>query len=80
MESVGIYDAQARLSELIERAEAGHEVIITRHGRAVARLGPARPRRRLDRSAVMAEIAAFSRGVRLGKPFDLRKAIASGRK
>lgn len=38
MIEVGTYDAKTRLSELIERAEAGETVVITRHGRPVARL------------------------------------------
>lgn len=40
MIEVGTYEAKARLSELIDRAEAGETVVITRHGRPVARLVP----------------------------------------
>ena len=80
MESIGIYEAKSRLSELIERAEAGHEVTITRHGKAVAKLVPARRARRPDRSALMDEISAFSKTVRLKRPFNLRNAIESGRR
>ena len=38
MESVGLFEAKTRLSELVARAEAGGEVVITRHNRPVARL------------------------------------------
>ncbi len=38
MVEVGTYEAKARLSELIDKAEAGEIVIITRHGRPVARI------------------------------------------
>lgn len=38
MERVGTYDARNRLSELIDMAERGEEVIITRHGKPVAKL------------------------------------------
>jgi prevent-host-death family protein len=38
MVDVGTYEAKARLSELIDKAEAGEIVVITRHGRPVARL------------------------------------------
>ena len=34
-------DAKARFSELLARAEAGEEIVIRRHGRAVAKLVPA---------------------------------------
>ncbi len=33
-------DAKARLSELVQRAEAGEEITIKRHGKPVARLSP----------------------------------------
>lgn len=40
MEEVNVYDAKTHLSRLINRAEAGEEIVITRHGRPVARLIP----------------------------------------
>jgi prevent-host-death family protein len=45
---VSIYDAKTQLSQLINRVEQGEEIIISRHGRPVARLVPlatARPNR-----------------------------------
>ncbi|MDP1777666.1 MAG: type II toxin-antitoxin system prevent-host-death family antitoxin [Brevundimonas sp.] len=36
----GIFDAKTRFSELIDRAERGEEIIVTRHGRVVARIAP----------------------------------------
>jgi prevent-host-death family protein len=48
MVTISLAQAKARLSELLDKAEAGEEVIITRHGRAVARVVPAsRPKRPL---------------------------------
>lgn len=38
MTVVNIYDAKTRLSKLIEEAEAGHDVVIARGGKPVARL------------------------------------------
>ena len=35
--------ARARLSELVRRAEAGEEIVLTRHGKPTARLLPAAP-------------------------------------
>jgi prevent-host-death family protein len=40
MESVGSSKAKTRLSALIKRVEAGESIIITKHGRAIARLVP----------------------------------------
>jgi prevent-host-death family protein len=56
MVTVNLVQAKARLSELLDKVEAGEEVIITRHGRAVAHIHPVlRPKRppRLD------DLAAF---------------------
>ncbi|MBX3479784.1 MAG: type II toxin-antitoxin system prevent-host-death family antitoxin [Caulobacter sp.] len=41
---MNIVTAKARLSELVARAEAGEEVILSRNGKAVARIVPI-PRR-----------------------------------
>jgi prevent-host-death family protein len=37
-------DAKAQFSNLLRLAEAGQEIIVTRNGEPVARLGPIRPR------------------------------------
>jgi len=62
--TVSLYEAKTRLSHLVDRAIRGEEVIITRHGRPVARLvsaAPARPRRRLG---------ALRGKIRVAKDFD----------
>ena len=38
--TVNIHEAKTRLSQLIERVEAGEEIVIARAGRPVARLCP----------------------------------------
>lgn len=43
MSVVNLAVAKAQLSELINKVEAGDEVVITRHGRPVARVVPATP-------------------------------------
>jgi prevent-host-death family protein len=43
---VGIKQARQELPDLIDRAESGEEIVITRNGRAVAKLVPARKTRR----------------------------------
>lgn len=46
MDRIGIYDAKARLSELIDAVAAGGEVVITKRGKPVARLvAPEAPRK-----------------------------------
>ena len=42
MDTVSVYDAKSRLSELVDRAESGRSTTITKRGRVVARIVPAR--------------------------------------
>jgi prevent-host-death family protein len=46
MNQVNIRDARRRLSRLLDGAEHGKSVVITRHGRQVARLTPVEPAQR----------------------------------
>ncbi|HME86465.1 MAG TPA: type II toxin-antitoxin system prevent-host-death family antitoxin [Roseiarcus sp.] len=39
---ISVTQAKGQLTDLVRRAEAGDEVVLTRHGRAVARLTPIR--------------------------------------
>jgi len=41
-EQVNMHDAKTHLSRLVERVEAGEEIVISRAGRAVAKLVPIR--------------------------------------
>ncbi len=49
---VSVSDAKAQLTELIRRAEAGDEVVLTRRGQAAVRLVPVKavPNRRARRA------------------------------
>ncbi len=40
MLQIGAFEAKNTLGALLDRVERGEELIITRHGKAVARLGP----------------------------------------
>jgi prevent-host-death family protein len=43
MSQVGMHEAKTKLSQLVERAQAGEDVVITRNGKPVARLVPVAP-------------------------------------
>ena len=45
MPTISVADAKAHLSELLDRVEAGEEVVITRRGKAIARLSSVEPTR-----------------------------------
>lgn len=56
---VSVTKAKGRLAELVRRAEAGDEVVLTRHGRAAVKPAPVRRRPDADaRRAVIARMRA----------------------
>lgn len=60
-----MHEAKTQLSRLVERAEAGEEVVITRHGTPAARLVPIATR------ADLASVRGIWRGrVRIAEDFD----------
>ncbi|HEY5427423.1 MAG TPA: type II toxin-antitoxin system prevent-host-death family antitoxin [Candidatus Tumulicola sp.] len=40
MRKLGVFEAKNKLSELIEQAEQGQTIVLTRNGKPVAELGP----------------------------------------
>ena len=64
MTEVNVYEAKTHLSRLLDRAAGGEEILITRHGRPVARLGPIpdRPRAR--------QLGRLKGRIRVSRDFD----------
>lgn len=68
MHDVALFEAKNRLSELINRVEAGEEIAITRRGKVVARLVPAAPVDADQRARdAVAGLRASRQGVSLGR-------------
>ena len=68
MREIGAFEAKNKLSELLDLAESGEEVVITRHGKEVARLVPprGRPNREEARAAMLRLRArAKARGLKI---------------
>ena len=60
MRTVGVLEAKTNLSALIDEVEAsGEAIVITRHGKAVARLSPERSDRRTPASGIAERARAF---------------------
>lgn len=64
--TVGSFEAKTHLSSLLERVERGQEVLITRHGKAVARLVPAAVADRADVEVAIARLKELRAGTTLG--------------
>ena len=79
MKEIGAFEAKNKLAELLNLAEKGEEIIITRHGKQVARLGPVQ--QPFDREAArraVEEIKRMSKGVRLNG-ISIKELIEEGR-
>ena len=75
MEKVQLHEAKARLSELVNRAQSGEEVVISRHGRAVAKLVGYAPKRGVRRLGILRGRIKFRRGWDDPLPEDLLAAF-----
>ena len=60
-----MHEAKTKLSQLVERAEAGEEIVIARNGKPVARLVP------VARTGSLASVyGALSGQIRMADDFD----------
>ena len=66
MDTTNLADAKARLSELVQKAEAGEPQIITRRGKPVAKIVAIEPTKK--QPVNVAALEAFARS--LSKPQD----------
>ncbi len=77
---IGIFEAKTHLSELVDRAEHGETIVITRHGEPVARLVPYNAgSEREEAGRALREIVAMSKGRSL-QGVTLREVIEEGRR
>ena len=66
MIKVGAFEAKTQLSALLERVAAGEDVLITKHGRPVARLTKADTADRADADAAIMRLKELRKGVTIG--------------
>lgn len=76
---VGAHDAKTRLAELLDRVERGEEIVITRHGRPIAKLSRTGPGHNV--AAAHAAAAALMKlrdeiAKEAGGPFSLADILA----
>lgn len=84
MITVGSFEAKTKLSELLDKVEAGETVTITRHGKTVAKLVPAaldadeRARRRALIEEIKRKRVGWDRGAKPGA--TIPELIKAGRR
>ena len=69
MKYVGIFDAKTHLSSLVDEVEKGREIVITRHGRPVAKL--VRADERLSPEATARRIKALRELRKIGERLQI---------
>jgi prevent-host-death family protein len=79
MREVGAFEAKNKLGQLLDQVEHGEEIIITRRGRAVARLVPTESGFDRDKARrAVAGILELSKGATLGG-LKIKDLINEGR-
>jgi prevent-host-death family protein len=62
MKTVGAFEAKTHLSNLLEQVAAGEEILITRHGKPLARLVPVESGVRERRFEAIERLRSFATG------------------
>ncbi|MCP4490227.1 MAG: type II toxin-antitoxin system prevent-host-death family antitoxin [Gammaproteobacteria bacterium] len=65
MIEVGAFEAKTHLSALLDKVHHGEEILITRRGKAVARLVPAENAKRSEVSNIINELISLRKDVTL---------------
>lgn len=76
--TVGIFEAKQKLSELVERASQGEEIVITRRGKKCARLVAAAAPRRRSLKEIFDSFARVR--MKLPKGMSVKDLIEEGRR
>ena len=80
MREIQASDAKARLPQLLDDVERGETLIITRHGRAIARIVPEVDRRQEEVDRALASIRELRKRTRKISMEEILSAKEEGRK
>jgi prevent-host-death family protein len=78
MKTVGAFEAKTHFSALLDKVEKGEQIIITKHGRIVAKLVPATAANHLRRHQAISDLKKLSLGHTLD--LDWKKLRDEGRR
>jgi prevent-host-death family protein len=77
--NVAVYEAKSKLSELIEKVCAGKDVVITRHGKPIARLVPVNAPAAPDRARAVRAVRALKKRLNVRAGVSHRTLVDEGR-
>jgi len=80
-QQIGAFEAKTNFSKIISETEKGNDFIVTRRGKAVARIIPFEKEPEMTRQEAFEQLVEMRKLYR-GEPgsFDIRSAIEDGRK
>lgn len=74
MTHVSVTEAKAQLTDLVRRAQAGEDVVLTRHGQEVVRLSPVKTRQTpVERRRIIQQIQESAHG-KIPQDFDAARS------
>ena len=79
MIKIGAFEAKTHLSALLEKVKNGEEVLITKRGKAIARLVPAEQAKKSEVGLVIDELCLLRKEVKLNR-LDWRTLRNDGRR
>lgn len=79
MREIQASEAKTHLPQLLDEVERGEVILITRHGKPIARLVPENESRAADIRGTFAAMRALRRGAASVSPEDIRELIDAGR-
>jgi prevent-host-death family protein len=81
MKTIGLFEAKQKLSELVERANEGEQIGITRRGKLAAMLVPVREDKKVNLKEVFADIERIRKRAKpLPKGMTIKDLIDEGRR
>jgi prevent-host-death family protein len=78
MQTIGSYELKTHLSEILDAVERGQTVIVTRHGKPIARISPDEATLRSQASQAVQALRTFPR-TKLPDGVTIRSLIEEGR-
>lgn len=80
MQTIGAFEAKTHLSSLLVKVEHGEQIIITKHGKPIAKLTPIEEciTNKKSRPQIIEHLKGFSKGNKLNG-LDLKQLINEGR-
>lgn len=79
MQTIAAFEAKTHFSKLLIQVEQGEEIVITKHGHAVAKILPIKKQERLAKVEAINRLKAFCKQHRLGD-LDWKKLRDEGRR